>query len=124
MVGACLMGMERVEQAIGALKRGVACCCSGAGNGPESEFQAKCRRVEMLFQLARAYEKVQERAEAVKCLESCLAESDRNEYLGNLDDPLRFKITYVLGQARLLLTQWTGADGDDTGARYLEDQAD
>ncbi|KFY99892.1 hypothetical protein V498_00459 [Pseudogymnoascus sp. VKM F-4517 (FW-2822)] len=124
MMGACLMGMERVEQAIGALKRGVACCGSGAGHDPESEFQAKCRRVEILFQLARAYEKVQERGEAVKCLETCLADSDRNEYLGNLDDPLRFKIISVLGQARLLLTQWTGADGDDTGARYLEDQAD
>lgn len=124
MVGACLMGMERVEQAIGALKRGVACCGSVAGNDPESEFHAKCRWIEMVYQLAKAYEKVQERGEAVKCLELCLAESDRNEYLGTLDDPLRFKISYVLGQARLLLAGWTGADGDDIGARYLEDQAD
>lgn len=113
MMGGCLMGMERVPQAIEAWKRGIACSGSRAGNGPEDAFHDKYRRIEMLFQLAKAYEKVQDRMEAVKCLEICLGESDRKEYLGNLDDPIRFKVIFVLGQARLLLARWTGADGDD-----------
>lgn len=67
----------------------------------------------MLYQLARAYEKVGEREEAIKRLEICLGESDRKEYMGNLDDSLRFKTMFVLGQARLLLARWTATDDDD-----------
>lgn len=74
----------------------------------------------MLYQLARAYEKVGELGEAIKCLEICLGESDRKEYMGNLDDPLRFKTIFVLGQARLLLARWTSADDDDSRVQFLE----
>ncbi|KFZ11131.1 hypothetical protein V502_07735 [Pseudogymnoascus sp. VKM F-4520 (FW-2644)] len=119
VIGGCLTCMERVPQAIEAWKRCIACSDSRAGNGPEDAFRDKCRRMEMLFQLAKAYEKVQYRLEAIKCLEVCLGESDRMEYLGNLDDPIRFKGIFVLGQARLLLARWTGADGNDARARSL-----
>ncbi|KFY83758.1 hypothetical protein V500_09923 [Pseudogymnoascus sp. VKM F-4518 (FW-2643)] len=120
MMGGCLTGMERVPQAIEAWKRGIACSGSRAGNDPEVAIHAKCRRIEMFFELAKAYEKEQDRMEAIKCLEIYLGETDRNEeYLGNLDDPLRFKVIFVLGQARLLLARWTGADGDDARARSL-----
>lgn len=117
MMGGCLMGMERVPQAIEALKRGIACSDSRAGKGSEDSFHDGCRRIEMLFLLAKAYEIEQNRAEAIKCLEVSLGESDRKEYLGNLDDPIRFRVIFVLGQARLLLSRWTGADGDDTRAQ-------
>ncbi|OBT65218.1 hypothetical protein VE03_04782 [Pseudogymnoascus sp. 23342-1-I1] len=116
MVGECLMGMERVGQAIEAWKRGIACIGFRAGSDGEDAFHAKCGRIEMLFQLAMAYEKVQNRGEAIECLEICLEDSDRKEYLGSLDDPLRSKVIPVLGQARLLLARWTAADGDNTGA--------
>ncbi|KFY31931.1 hypothetical protein V493_00669 [Pseudogymnoascus sp. VKM F-4281 (FW-2241)] len=113
LMGGCLMGMERAEQAIEALKRGIVCNDYGIGDELGDAFHAKCRRLEMMFQLAKAYEKVRDRLEATKCLESCLDEFDKKEYPENSVDPLRVKVILIVEQARLLLTQWTAAGGDD-----------
>ncbi|KFY42857.1 hypothetical protein V494_02208 [Pseudogymnoascus sp. VKM F-4513 (FW-928)] len=96
-MGLCLVGMKRYPQAIEVLKRGISRSDYWVGNGPDDEFHAKCRRVDMLFQLARAYEKMENREEAIKYMRICREEYTGKESHGNMDDPLRVKVSLLLG---------------------------
>lgn len=123
MTATCLMGMERVPQAIEALKKAITYSGHQTGNRPGDALDARCKRIELYFQLANAYEEVQERAKAIKYMEICLDESD-DEGRGDVEGHLRTAIVFILNRSRLLLARWAAEDGDDTRARYLVSQVD
>jgi hypothetical protein len=113
-----------VRQAIEALKRAIACSGVETGKNKDDELGARCKRVELFFQLANAYEEVQERTEAMKYLEICVEESDEVEGSGDMDAPLPTTTVSVINRSRLLLARWSVEGGDDTRARYLAGQVD
>ncbi|KFY45953.1 hypothetical protein V495_02721 [Pseudogymnoascus sp. VKM F-4514 (FW-929)] len=118
MMGGCLTGMSKFSKAIEALKRGVACTVRQDGGDPEAR-EMKCKRIELLFQLANAYKELDDGREASKYLEICVEECDEVEDRGDVDESLPTAIVSVINQARLLLAQWLVEDGDNTRARYL-----
>lgn len=112
------MGMSKFSKAIEALKRGVACTVRQDGGDPEAR-EMKCKRIELLFQLANAYRELEDGREANKYLEICVEECDEVEDSGDVDEPLPAAIESVVNRAQLLLAQWLVEDGDNTRAQYL-----
>jgi hypothetical protein len=117
------MGMSKFLKAIEALKRGVACTVRQGGGDPEAR-EMKCKRIELLYQLANAYKGLDDGREASKYLEICVEECDEVEDNDDVDEPLPAAIVSVINRARLILAQWLVEDGDNTRARYLASKVD
>lgn len=124
MMATCLTDMSRVPQAIDALKKAIACASYHTGNYPGDALDTKCRRIELLFQLANIYEESGNRQEAIRYLEICLDESGVVQKSGGIDGSIGSVVISILPRAQLLLARWAAADGDYSKARYLASQID
>ncbi|KND86933.1 Anaphase-promoting complex subunit 8 [Tolypocladium ophioglossoides CBS 100239] len=116
-----LIGLSLLPEAIKALESSITRIGPSPNdlkNHPTFSSYTWCKRVELIYQLAKVYEATERRQTATRFLELCV------ELSGTDETTLRNLGQSLVPQAQLLLAQWAMDDGDFVKAQAMADQVD
>ncbi|KAI1428330.1 anaphase promoting complex subunit 8 [Xylaria sp. FL1777] len=122
----CLVNLSKLPQAINSIERALACTGSTTRSSEEytGDISLRCKRVDMLFQLATLHEELHNRQDAIISLEKCLEEA--TEYISGSDSEKNAcdQFKSIVSKAQLLLTRWALESGDHMIARHFANRID